>query len=253
MEDYQDINKKTIDRWVGNGWKWGIPISHEEFLKAKNGDWDVVLTPTRKVPHEWFGDLKGKRVLGLASGGGQQVPIFAALGAEVTVLDNSPKQIESELLVAKREGYQVKAVEADMTKPLPFPDGYFDLIFQPVSFCYIREVFPIYKEVHRILKKGGVYLSVAENEINYLVEDETEERIVQRMPFDPIVDEAARRRLEESDSGMQFSHSYEEQLGGLLKAGFTIADLYEDTNGEGHLHELNVKTYIATKAIRNDG
>lgn len=252
MEDYQDINKKAIDRWVEEGWKWGIPISHEEFLKAKAGEWDVVLTPIRNVPHEWFGELKGKKVLGLASGGGQQMPIFAALGAEVTVLDNSPKQIESELLVAKREGYEVRAIEADMTKPLPFPDEYFDLIFQPVSFCYIRELLPIYKEAHRILKKGGVYLSVAESEINYLVDDDTEEKIIQKMPFDPISDEAARKRLEESDSGMQFSHTYEEQLGGLLKAGLAIVDLYEDTNSEGHLHDLNVKTYIATKTIRID-
>ena len=49
---------------------------------------------------------------------------------------------------------------------------------------------------------------------------------------------------------MQFSQSLEEQIGGQLKAGFTLLDLYEDTNGEGRLHELNIKTYIATKAIK---
>jgi len=40
-----------------------------------------VLTPTKPVPREWFGDLKGKKLLGLASGGGQQMPIFTAAGA----------------------------------------------------------------------------------------------------------------------------------------------------------------------------
>ena len=68
---YQDINAETIDRWIEEGWTWGQPISHEVFLRAKAGDWDVGLTPTKPVPHAWFGDLKGKKILGLASGGGQ--------------------------------------------------------------------------------------------------------------------------------------------------------------------------------------
>ena len=27
--NYQDINAQTIDRWVEEGWEWGIPIDHE--------------------------------------------------------------------------------------------------------------------------------------------------------------------------------------------------------------------------------
>ena len=61
--DYQEINAKTIDRWVSEGWEWGKPISHEEFVKARQGHWDVHLTPTKKVPHRWSGDLKGKQIL----------------------------------------------------------------------------------------------------------------------------------------------------------------------------------------------
>ena len=49
---------------------------------------------------------------------------------------------------------------------------------------------------------------------------------------------------------MQFSHTLEEQIGGQLRAGFTLVDLYEDTNGAGRLHDLNIKTYLATKAVK---
>ncbi len=149
MESYQDINARTIDSWVEEGWEWGKPTTHEAYENARAGKWDVLLTPTKPVPHEWFGDLKGKKVLGLASGGGQQMPIFAALGADCTVLDYSPKQIESERMVAQREGYDIRIIRADMTKPLPFSDGEFDLIFHPVSNCYVREVKPIFKEIGR--------------------------------------------------------------------------------------------------------
>ena len=120
--NYQELNARTIDSWVEGGWEWGKPISHEEYAKALRGEWDVRLTPVKPVPHEWFGDLKGKKLLGLASGGGQQMPVFAALGAECTVLDYSSKQIESERMVAEREGYQIRIIQGDMTKPLPFED-----------------------------------------------------------------------------------------------------------------------------------
>ena len=56
--NYQEINSKTIDKWCEEGWQWGIPISHEEYLRALEGEWKVYLTPTKVVPHEWFGDMK---------------------------------------------------------------------------------------------------------------------------------------------------------------------------------------------------
>ena len=103
--NYQQINKETIERWIKEeDWEWGKPISHDEYVNALHGNFDIALTPTKYVPHQWFGDLKGKRVLGLASGGGQQMPIFAALGALCTVIDISDLQLESERVVAQREG-----------------------------------------------------------------------------------------------------------------------------------------------------
>ena len=247
--NYQDINAKTIDRWVEEGWEWGIPVTHEIYEAALQGNWNVVLTPTKPVPHQWFGDLKGKKVLGLASGGGQQMPIFAALGAECTVLDYSEKQLESEKMVAQREGYSIQIVRADMTKALPFSDEEFDLIFHPVSNCYVEKVEPIFRECFRVLKHRGILLCGLGNEVNYLV-DEDETVISNEMPFNPLTNARYRKQLEEEDCGMQFSHTAEEQLGGQLKAGFILTDLFGDTNGEGRLHEMNVETYYATRAIK---
>ena len=175
---YQDINAETIDKWIREGWEWGKPISHETYEKAKNGMWDVFLTPTKPVPHAWLGELTGKKILGLASGGGQQMPIFAALGASCTVLDYSPLQIESERLVAEREGYAIRMIRGDMTKRLPFGDEEFDLVFHPVSNCYVEEVRPIWKECFRILKPGGMLLSGTDHYINYIVDAEEKQIII---------------------------------------------------------------------------
>ena len=247
--NYQDLNAITIDRWVEEGWEWGTPISHEEYIAARGGKWDVLLTPTKFVPHAWFGDLKGKRVLGLASGGGQQMPVFAALGADCTVLDYSERQLASERMVAQREGYEISIIRADMTKRLPFADDSFDLIFHPVSNCYVEEVCPIFREYFRVLKSGGILLSGLDNGINYIT-GEDEKIIVNTLPFNPLKNPEHRKLLEDTDCGMQFSHTIEEQIGGQLKAGFILTDLYGDTNGEGYLHEHNIETFIATRAIK---
>lgn len=247
--NYTDINASTIDRWIEEGWEWGVPIDHETYLKALSGDWDVLLTPTKPVPHEWFGELKGKKLLGLASGGGQQMPIFAALGADCTVFDYSEKQLESERLVAQREGYRIRIVRGDMTKRLPFDDGEFDIVFHPVSNCYIKDVLHVWRECARVLKKGGVLLSGTDHFVNHLVDDD-EERIVNRLPFDPLENPGQMKQLEENDCGVQFSHTITEQIGGQLKAGFRLTDMYEDTNGSGRLHELNVPTMLAMRSVK---
>ena len=247
--EYQDINAATVDRWVEEGWEWGKPIDHETFLMAKAGQWNVLLTPTKPVPHTWFGELKGKRVLGLASGGGQQMPVFAALGADCTALDYSVKQLQSEEMVASREGYKIEILRGDMSKPLPFADESFDLIFHPVSNCYVKEVRPIFRECFRILKPGGVLLSGLDNGINYLF-DESEDRIVYTLPFDPLSDPALFEQSQKNGDGIQFSHTFEEQIGGQLEAGFVLTDVYEDTNGVGNLHDHNVPTFWATRAVK---
>lgn len=248
-KSYTDINAETIDRWVEEGWEWGVPIDHSTFENAKNGVWDVLLTPTRPVPHEWFGGLRGKRLLGLASGGGQQMPVFAALGAECTVMDYSQRQLDSEIAAARREGYSIRTVRGDMTKRFPFEDGEFDLIFHPVSNCYIKDVLHVWRECARVLKPGGRLLSGTDHFVNYLVDDD-EERIINRLPFDPLADPEQMAQLINNDCGVQFSHTLEEQITGQLRAGFTLLDLYEDTNGSGRLHELNVPTMLAMLSVK---
>lgn len=247
--NYQDFNAKTIDSWCDSGWEWGKSITNEEYNNAKNGKWNVLLTPTKYVPHEWFGELKGKKLLGLASGGGQQIPIFSALGAHCTVLDYSTAQCDSERLVADREGYEVDVVQADMSKALPFEDETFDIIFHPVSNCYVEEVKPIFKECYRILKKGGILLCGLDNGFGYIF-DETECNIKYKLPFNPLKDPVAYEDSIKNDWGISFSHTLEEQIGGQLEAGFVLTHLYEDTSGSGMLHEHNVPTYIATRSIK---
>lgn len=250
--NYTDINSKTIDSWIEEGWEWGRPIDHETFEKAKNGEWQIVLTPTRAVPKEWYPELKGCKVLGLASGGGQQMPILTAAGAECTVLDYSEKQLESEKMVAEREGYTIELVRADMTKPLPFEDETFDMILHPVSNCYVEEVLPIWRECYRILKKGGRLLAGLDNGFNFLFNEDDEKEIIHTLPYNPLKNPELYAESIKNNWGIQFSHTLDEQIRGQIQAGFTLRDLYEDTDGFGLLHQHGVPTFWATLAIKEN-
>ena len=70
------------------------------------------------------------------------------------------------------------------------------------------------------------------------------------MPFNPLVNPEQMEQLDKEDAGVQFSHTVVDQIGGQLKAGLKLMDLYDDTNGEGRLHDLNIKTFIATKTVK---
>jgi SAM-dependent methyltransferase len=250
---YTAQNASTWDRWVEEGIEWGKPIDHETYLKAQRGEWQVLLTPGTPVPREWFIPLNGARVLGLASGGGQQMPIFSACKARCTVLDNSLRQLESERMVAQREGYEIETVKGDMTKPLPFEDNAFDLIFHPVSNCYIEDVLPLWRECYRVLRPGGVLLAGVDNGLHYLFQHPEEGPLTLEnpLPFNPLQNPVYMAQLMEDDAGVQFSHSLTEQIGGQLASGLRLTHLMEDCCAKGTCELCKyVPGFIMTRALK---
>lgn len=249
--DYAQINSKTWDSWVEGGIEWGVPVSHEEYLRAQKDDWQLFLTPMKPVPREWFLPLNGAKLLGLASGGGQQMPILTARGAICTVFDYSDRQLASEQLVADREGYEINIVKGDMTKRLPFEDESFDMIFHPVSNCYVEDVCHVWRECARLLRKGGVLLAGMDNGITYLFNDTDNLIVENKLPYNPLKDPALLEKSLRNNDGVQFSHLLEEQLGGQLKAGLCLTDIYDDYDrpGWGRLRDY-APTYIMSRAVK---
>ena len=160
--NYVEKNSAVWDKSVENKdvyTAWTTAVSPEVIENARNGKWDVVLTPIKSVPKSWFpADFKGLKVLLVACGGGQQGPILAALGADVTVFDNSKRQLEQDEYVAQREGLNIKTVQGNMQDLSVFANESFDFIMQ-LAGCFVDSVLPVWKETYRVLKKGGVMLA----------------------------------------------------------------------------------------------
>jgi SAM-dependent methyltransferase len=247
-------NRMAWDREVERGNPWTVPVSAETIAEARAGRWSVVLTPVRPVPREWFGELGGRDVLALASGGGQQVPVLAAAGARVTALDNSPRQLECDRQVAAREGLELRAELGDMRDLGRFEDGSFDLIFHPVANLFVPEIRPVWRECCRVLRPGGRLLAGFANPVLFLFDAEPEDGILvvkYRLPYSDL-EALPRAELEKriaAGEPLEFGHTLEDQLGGQIDAGFRIAALFED-DWPGHPLGRWMRPFLATLAFK---
>lgn len=252
--DIRAYNRDAWDKEVEKGNPWTVPVDHEKIVQAKQGYWQIVLTPTIHVPKSWFPDFSGKPVLCLASGGGQQGPILAAAGGIVTTLDNSPMQLKRDLEVAKREGLNINTVEGDMRDLSRFPDNYFTLIFHPVSNLFIPEIKSVWTEAYRVLAPGGVLLSGFANPINYIfdwqkMEEERKLEVRYCLPYSDVEDlpkDQLQKYMEEGNP-LEYSHSFNDQIGGQLQAGFIITGFYEDHDPFALMGQY-MPTFFAVKA-----
>jgi SAM-dependent methyltransferase len=249
-------NREAWDTEVERGNRWTVPVDSQAIEAARRGCLEVGLTDSRAVPAAWFPDLDGADVLCLASGGGQQGPLLAAAGANVTVLDNSPGQLARDRLVAEREALPLRTLEGDMRNLSKFADGDFDLVFHPVSNLFVPEVRPVWAEVFRVLRTGGTLLAGFLNPAVYIFDldlaDSTGElRVEHRLPYaDPtsLSEEGLRRKVEGGEP-LEFGHTLEDQIGGQIEAGFVITGFYEDRHRDDPI-AAHMPTLIATRATK---
>ena len=246
----REYNRIAWDNEVERGNRWTTPVSSEIINAARQGHWEVLLTATKPVPRDWFPELKELDVLCLASGG-QQAPILAAAGANVTVLDASPKQLAQDRFVATRDDLKLTTVEGDMADLSIFADESLDLIFHPCSNCFAAEVRPVWLESFRVLRHGGVLLAGFINPAFYIFDQELAERNVlqvkHKLPYADLTSEEERRRYTDKGEPLEFSHTLSDQIGGQTDAGFVITGFYEDHHS-GHALASYMPTFIATRA-----
>jgi SAM-dependent methyltransferase len=256
-EEIARLNQAGWDLRVEEADVWTIPVSSDEIARARSGDWSVILTPNKPVPRDWFGEVAGKDILCLASGGGQQGPILAAAGARVTVFDASPRQLAQDEMLARREGLALTTHRGLMHDLSAFADAAFDLIFHPVSNSYAPEILPVWRECFRVLKPGGALLAGFMNPIVFVFDREAEERgeLIVRfaLPYADTVDLPPEElaRIIARDHTVDFSHTLETQIGGQLAAGFVLTHMFEDTDRDaGSGRASYFPTTIATRALK---
>jgi SAM-dependent methyltransferase len=246
-------NRYAWDRQVDLHNKFTLPVDPETILLARQGKFSVLLTETRPVPHEWFPPIQGLDLLGLACGGGQQGPVFAALGANVTILDNSPAQLDRDRHVAAREDLPIRTVEGDMRDLSVFPDASFDLVFHPVSNVFCPEIRPVWREAFRVLRSGGLLLSGFANPIYYMFGTHADEQgslqVKYTIPYSDLkdMDPDDLEVCIEEGIPLEYGHTLTDLIAGQTDAGFAITGFYEDICPDSTVSKYH-PVYIATRA-----
>ena len=246
-------NSQAWDAAAARGDIWSTPVTTAEIDAARNGDWSVKLTPNRDVPAEWFPAMHNLKVLGLACGGGQQGPIFAAAGAEITVVDAAAGQLALVVRVAEANDLAIAVHRADAADLSAFDDDTFDLIFHPSSNSYMSDIEPVWAEAHRVLRPGGHLLAGFNNPAVYIFDLDDLERgiltVAHSLPYSDAADLPPERveALIRDGRALEHSHTLELQIGGQLAAGFELIGLYEDTFDTLELARY-MPTSIATRA-----
>ncbi len=192
-------------------------------------------------PLGWLGDsITNRDVLCLAAGGGRQSLLYAAAGAKVTVLDLSPSMLELDRAVARERRLAIRAIQGSMDRLDMLGDSSFDIVIHPVSTCYLPDVAPVFREVSRVLRPGGVYVSQHKSPISLQASCSVSGSSQYRLEHtyyrsDPIPVAAepngTSRRLRERGA-VEYLHRLEQLIGGICRAGMVIEEFIEPMHAD---------------------
>ncbi len=262
--DIVRYNSGAWDKQVEGGNEWTQPVDADAIAAARAGRMSICLTDKKPVPNDWFDGIPGKDVLCLAGGGGQQAPILAAAGYNVTSYDNSSRQLAQDRLVAMREGLSIRTMQGDMADLSAIPDAAFDLIVHPISNIFAPNIRPVWREAFRVLRPNGILMAGIVNPLEFIFDQRAAEQgeliVRHSLPYSDTADLSPDelRYWIDKDSPLEFGHTLTDQIGGQLDAGFIITGFCEDRRSRipdatPNIEDLlspHTPIYIATRAVK---
>ncbi len=240
MDEIARTNRETFAREKREGKPWTIPwldLGVAAFKACRDGTSDALPEPFGNDPVDrmMMSGVNGKRVLCLAGGGGQQSAVFSLLGAQVTVFDLTPEQLEGDAHAAAHYGYPVSLIQGDMRDLSSLPAGHFEHVYQPISTLYVPDLREVYAGVWRVLKPGGLYSSDYTFPLlclaNHIEWDGQAYRLQVASPYrrgTVLENEASEVSLSQGSFIGEFHHLLSDILNGLIETGFTLKGVWEN-------------------------
>jgi len=186
--------------------------------------------------------LKGARVLALAAGGGWDAAVFALLGADTYLADISAIQLRTARDLARKKGMSIRTARVDMSDLSRFGAESFDIVWQCHSLVFVRDVDKVFREVGRILKPGGTYVTSTMHPTTLRLygrytgagwQPRTSYFDDQAMPYTDDGDVTWQfGRISVVAPTIEFGHRVETLVNGIASAGMVIDGLWETSPGD---------------------
>lgn len=223
----------------------------------------------RPVVESLAGDVAGLNVLDLGCGSGVYSLSFAERGAHVTGLDLSPVMIRLTNEKANERGLQLDLRVADISRPLPFDDDQFDIVFTATVLHYVEDLASFFREVARVTKpKGHLLASVLHPIATAYFPSLVSEEVTSRNDWHVEYFGQSVRMIETpwvefgevSNEGrhiISYHHTVSDYFRALASSGFKLIDLNEpqpplsfaEKNPARYKEAMRVPIYLIFKAV----
>jgi len=255
-------NLRAWEKESSDGGNWSTLVSAETMESVRRGEYRFSMSPDKRpIPRDWLGPLEKVDLLCLAGGGGQQAPILAGLGANVTVYDFSPNQLSLDRLAAEKHGLKINTVQGDMRDLSCFPDESFDIVVHPASNMFVDNILPVWDECYRVLRPKGRLLATSLNPLAFafgrdqldITETPTLKFSVPYSDLESLEPEELNSKIENCEI-LEYGHSLEDIIGGQLRSGFLLRGFQEAHWGDAFEVKADRKfpQYIATCSVKLD-
>ena len=144
---------KEIEKWWNE-----VSKSYQEDskIRTKSAHYGPYAPDENKL--KLLGNVKGKKILEIGCGGGQCSIAFAKQGAKCIGLDLSKEQLKHAEELAKKEKVSVKFLKHDIQTLKGIKSKNYDIVFSAFALQYIPDLTKCFREVNRVLKKGGIFV-----------------------------------------------------------------------------------------------
>jgi len=138
------------ERKFHNAWAAAIDVDGIQVADY----FEACTAPENRFILQQMGDIRGKTLLDLGCGAGENSVYFAKKGAICVATDYSPAMVAVALQLAAANGVEIEGRTAN-AMALEFPDNTFDLVYASNLLHHIPDPKIALKEMHRVLKPGG--------------------------------------------------------------------------------------------------
>jgi SAM-dependent methyltransferase len=115
---------------------------------------EACTAPENRFILEHLGAVRGKKILDLGCGAGENSVYFAKKGANCVASDYSPGMVEIALKLADKNGVEIEGAIVNAMS-LDFDDNSFDIIYAANLLHHLPDPQACIREMYRVLKPGG--------------------------------------------------------------------------------------------------